>query len=108
MSQASTQSPRSLWSSRFAFIMVTAGAAVGLGNIWKFPYMAGNNGGGIFVLLYLFFIVAVAVPAMIAELIMGRRGRQNAVNSVAKLAKEANCSPSWQGVGWLGSVTLIL
>ncbi len=108
MSVTAAQSKRSQWSSRFAFIMVTAGAAVGLGNIWKFPYMAGNNGGGIFVLLYLFFIFTVGVPAMIAELIMGRRGRQNAVNSIATLAIEANCSPRWQGLGWLGSVTLIL
>lgn len=108
MPEAAAQSTRSLWSSRFAFIMVTAGAAVGLGNIWKFPYMAGNNGGGIFVLLYLFFIVTVGVPAMIAELIMGRRGRQNAVNSIDKLALEAKCSRKWQGLGWLGSVTLIL
>lgn len=99
---------RSLWSSRFAFIMVTAGAAVGLGNIWKFPYMAGHNGGGIFVLLYIIFILLIGIPAMIAELMLGRRGRQNPVNSLARLAKEAHASPYWQGTGWLGALTLLL
>lgn len=102
------QPKRSLWTSRFAFIMVTAGAAVGLGNIWKFPYMAGNNGGGVFVLLYLVFIAAIGIPAMIAELLLGRHGRQNAVNTLATLAKAAKASPLWQNLGWLGAVTLII
>ncbi|HRE31140.1 MAG TPA: sodium-dependent transporter, partial [Candidatus Berkiella sp.] len=84
---------RSLWSSRFAFIMVTAGAAVGLGNIWKFPYVAGNNGGGAFVLMYLLCTILVGIPAMIAELLIGRHGRQNAVNTLAALAKEAHHTP---------------
>ncbi|MBS0287657.1 MAG: sodium-dependent transporter [Proteobacteria bacterium] len=99
---------RSLWSSRFAFIMVTAGAAVGLGNIWKFPYVAGSNGGGVFVIAYLFFIALIGIPAMIAELLIGRRGRQNPVNTLATLAKEAKAKPAWQGLGWLGATTLIL
>lgn len=105
MSQPAT---RSLWSSRFAFIMVTAGAAVGLGNIWKFPYMAGNNGGGAFVLTYLICVLLIGIPAMIAELLIGRRGQQNAVNTLATLAKEAGSSSAWQGLGWLGAVTLIM
>lgn len=109
MSNNQTQSlNRSLWSSRFAFIMVTAGAAVGLGNIWKFPYMAGNNGGGVFVLMYLLCIALIGIPAMIAELLIGRHGRQNAVNTLALLAKEANSSPLWQNLGWLGAFTLII
>ncbi len=99
---------RSLWSSRFAFIMVTAGAAVGLGNIWKFPYMAGNNGGGAFVIAYLAFILLIGIPAMIAELLIGRRGRQNPVNSLATLAIEAKAKPAWQGLGWLGAFTLLM
>lgn len=99
---------RSLWSSRFAFIMVTAGAAVGLGNIWKFPYVAGNNGGGAFVVLYLICTLLVGIPAMIAELLIGRHGRQNAVNTLANLAKHAGHTQRWAGLGWLGSVTLIM
>lgn len=108
MQDQSSRPARSLWTSRFGFIMVTAGAAVGLGNIWKFPYMAGNNGGGIFVLLYLLFMLIIGVPAMIAELMLGRYGRQNPVNTLAAVAKEVNASPLWQGTGWLGALTLIL
>lgn len=99
---------RSLWSSRFAFIMVTAGAAVGLGNIWKFPYVAGNNGGGVFVLMYLACTLLVGIPAMIAELLIGRHGRQNAVNTLTNLAKEAQHTTKWQGLGWLGCITLLM
>ncbi|MGD9591201.1 MAG: sodium-dependent transporter [Candidatus Berkiella sp.] len=108
MSDIQSKPSRSLWSSRFAFIMVAAGAAVGLGNIWKFPYMAGSNGGGVFVIAYLFFIALIGIPAMIAELLIGRRGRQNPVNCLATLAKQSNASSKWQGLGWLGALTLIL
>lgn len=108
MLEHSNKLSRSLWSSRFGFIMVTAGAAVGLGNIWKFPYMAGNNGGGIFVLMYLVFVAMIGVPAMIAELLIGRRGRQNTVNTMATLAIEAKSSTAWQSLGWLGSITLLM
>lgn len=100
--------PRSLWRSRFGFIMVTAGAAVGLGNIWKFPYMAGNNGGGVFVIAYLVFVALIGIPAMIAELLLGRRGRQNPVNTLAILAREAKQPRAWQQVGWLGCLTLLM
>jgi NSS family neurotransmitter:Na+ symporter len=99
---------RSLWSSRFAFIMVTAGAAIGLGNIWKFPYMAGSNGGGVFVVLYLVCILLIGIPAMIAELMIGRRGRQNPVNTLSTLAVEANSTPHWGYLGWLGALTLLI
>ena len=104
----SNSQERSLWSSRFAFIMVTAGAAVGLGNIWKFPYVAGNNGGGAFVLLYLLCTLLVGIPAMIAELLIGRHGRRNAVNTLATLAKHAGHTAKWQGLGWLGCLTLLM
>ncbi len=104
----SNSQERSLWSSRFAFIMVTAGAAVGLGNIWKFPYVAGNNGGGAFVVTYLLCTLLVGIPAMIAELLIGRHGRQNAVNTLATVAKAANHSTRWEGLGWLGCLTLLM
>lgn len=99
---------RSLWSSRFGFVMATAGAAIGLGNIWKFPYMAGHNGGGAFVLMYLIFILLIGIPAMIAELAIGRRGRQNPVNTLATLALQAGKSSKWQGLGWLGALALLM
>ncbi|HKY69472.1 MAG TPA: sodium-dependent transporter [Gammaproteobacteria bacterium] len=106
--QVKNKTTRALWSSRFSFVMVTAGAAVGLGNIWKFPYMAGENGGGAFVLLYLFFVLLVGIPVMIAEILLGRQGRQNPVNSFLSLAQSAGLSHRWQSVGWLGAATLLL
>ena len=74
------------WSSRLAFLMAAIGAAVGLGNIWKFPYTLGSGGGSAFVLVYVLAIVIVATPIMIAEMVMGRRGRMSAPNTIRKLA----------------------
>ena len=63
------------WSSRWAFILATSGSAIGLGNIWKFPYITGANGGGAFVLVYLACILLIGLPIMIAEVMLGRRAR---------------------------------
>ena len=92
------------WSSRITFIFAATGSAVGLGNIWKFPYIAGENGGGAFVLVYLFCILAVSIPVMIAEVLMGRRGRSSPIHTVTKLAAEAGASPFWRYLGWLGVI----
>ena len=72
------------WSSRFAFILAATGSAVGLGNIWKFPYIAGENGGGAFVLVYLLCIAVIGIPIMMAEVMIGRRGRQSPVNTMRR------------------------
>ncbi len=101
-------SQKSRWSSRFAFIMATTGAAVGLGNIWKFPYMAGENGGGLFVLLYLLAIILIGIPIMMAEILIGRLGRQNPVSTLNNLAVHAGKTPHWQLLGWWGALGLIL
>jgi len=90
------------WSSRITFIFAATGSAVGLGNIWKFPYIAGENGGGAFVLVYLLCILLVSIPVMIAEVLMGRRGRSSPVHTVQKLAAEAGANPAWRYLGWLG------
>ncbi|NOQ65081.1 MAG: sodium-dependent transporter [Methyloprofundus sp.] len=92
------------WSSRFAFILAATGSAVGLGNIWKFPYITGENGGGAFVMVYLLCIVLIGVPIMMAETMMGRRGRQNPINTLKTLAAEAGASANWQYLGWLGVI----
>ena len=63
------------WSGRFAFILAVTGSAVGLGNIWKFPYVAGENGGGAFVLVYLACVLFVGMPVLMSEILIGRRGR---------------------------------
>lgn len=90
------------WSSRWAFILAATGSAVGLGNIWKFPYITGENGGGAFVIVYLFCIVIIGVPIMMAEIMLGRRGRQSPINTMQTLAIESGHHPAWKFLGVLG------
>jgi len=90
------------WSSRLAFILAATGSAVGLGNIWKFPYIAGENGGGAFVLIYLLCIAVIGIPIMMAEVLIGRRGRQSPINSMRSLAKEEKASRAWVLLGGAG------
>jgi NSS family neurotransmitter:Na+ symporter len=92
------------WSSRWTFIMAATGSAVGLGNIWKFPYIAGENGGGAFVLIYLFCILTIGIPVMIAEVLMGRWGRSSPVHTMYKLVDDAKAPRIWHGIGWMGVV----
>lgn len=76
---------REHWGSRLGFILAAAGSAVGLGNIWKFPYMAGENGGGAFLLIYLIMVVAIGFSVMLAEMVIGRIAQRDAIGSFAKL-----------------------
>jgi NSS family neurotransmitter:Na+ symporter len=92
------------WSNRWIFILAATGSAVGLGNIWKFPYITGENGGGAFVLVYLLCIAAIGIPIMMAEVLLGRRGRQSPINTMYVLAKEAGHPPTWSLLGWSGVV----
>lgn len=92
------------WSSRFAFVLAVTGSAVGLGNIWKFPYMAGMNGGGAFVLVYLVCVFAIGLPIMISEILIGRRGRRNPVTTMEILGEEESHQPRWRLVGLMGVV----
>lgn len=96
------------WSSRIVFLMAAVGAAVGLGNLWKFPYTAGVSGGAAFVLVYLVAVGAVAVPIVIAELLIGRRGRMSPPNSFIALAREAGASRGWRFVGWMNLLAVFL
>lgn len=97
-----------LWSSRLAFILAATGAAVGLGNIWKFPYIMGQNGGGAFVLVYLLCILLIGIPVMMSEVLIGRRGRQSPGLSVKTLALEAKANTRWQIAGWSGLIASYL
>ena len=90
------------WSGRLAFILAATGSAVGLGNIWKFPYIAGENGGGAFVLVYLACIALIGIPIMMAEVMLGRRGRQSPINTMRTLASEAGASRYWVWLGGAG------
>ena len=96
------------WSSRWTFILAATGSAVGLGNIWKFPYMAGDNGGGAFVLVYLACICIIGLPIMLGEIMIGRRGRSSPANSMKSLAVEANTSSAWTLLGATGALAGLL
>ena len=96
------------WSSRWTFILAATGSAVGLGNIWKFPYMAGDNGGGAFVLVYLACICIIGLPIMLGEIMIGRRGRSSPANSMKSLAAEANTSSAWTLLGATGALAGLL
>lgn len=88
------------FSGRFGVIAAAAGSAVGLGNIWRFPYITGENGGGAFLLLYVFFIIIIGIPVMMSEFVIGRRSQSNALGSFRKLSPH---SPWWI-IGLMGIV----
>lgn len=96
------------WSSRMAFILAVTGSAVGLGNIWKFPYIAGQNGGGAFVLVYLVCVIVIGMPVMMSEILIGRRGRRNPVATMELLGQEEGSSANWKWVGGMGVLAGIL
>lgn len=104
----SDQSIHGTWSSRWAFVLAATGSAVGLGNIWKFPYITGENGGGAFVLVYLFCIAAIGVPIMMLEIMMGRRGRSTPINTLRRLCSEVNAPHIWTAIGWSGMLAGLL
>lgn len=97
-----------VWASRWVFILAATGSAVGLGNIWKFPYMTGVYGGGAFVLMYLLCIALVGMPVMLAETIIGRRGRHSPVVSLQHLAAEQGASSRWAYGAVMGLVCGLL
>ncbi len=97
-----------MWSSRLAFILAAAGSAVGLGNIWRFPYLTSDNGGGAFVLVYLACILLCGLPVLIAEILIGRHGRRSPVNTFDAIAAETGGSRAWSGIGWIGMVAGVL
>ncbi|MBM7586263.1 NSS family neurotransmitter:Na+ symporter [Bacillus pakistanensis] len=92
------------WTSKVGFILAAAGSAIGLGAIWKFPYMAGTNGGGVFFLLFILFTVLIATPILIGEFIIGRRGQADAVHSYKNLAP----GTKWHWIGYWGTIVSIL
>ena len=95
------------WSGRFTFILASVGAAVGLGNIWKFPYTLGSSGGSAFVLVYILAILLVATPIMLSEMLIGRHARQSAPSAMRKIAVDLGGSSYWQIVGWMGLLALL-
>ena len=96
------------WIGKWTFILAATGSAVGLGNIWGFPYKAGTNGGGAFVLIYLGCILIIGIPIMISEIIIGRKAGNSPINAMKNVALESKSSSSWQIVGWSGIFAGIL
>ncbi len=95
----------SLWSSKLAFLLAAIGFSVGLGNIWRFPYLAGTNGGGAFVLLYIACVILIAIPIVVAELAIGRKGGKTPAATMSSIAKANGRSPSW---GLVGAFTMVM
>ena len=106
MATTSANSP--MFASRFGFLMAAIGFAVGLGNIWRFPYLTGENGGGAFVLVYLLCVVLIGVPIVMAELLIGRRGRGSPPRSMERIAQAEGVSPLWRSLGSANVLTAFL
>jgi SNF family Na+-dependent transporter len=98
---ATVAGDRAQWGSRLGFILAAAGSAVGLGNIWRFPYTTGENGGGWFVLIYLICVALVGLPIMMSEIMIGRAAQRQPVAAFHQLQGKRT---SWAGVGWLGVI----
>jgi NSS family neurotransmitter:Na+ symporter len=102
MSEEKRTSIHGQWSSRWVFILAATGSAVGLGNIWKFPYITGEYGGGAFVLVYLVCVAVIGIPIMMGEVMLGRRGRESPINTMRHLARVEGRHGIWSWVGWMG------
>ncbi len=96
------------WGSQFGFLMAAIGFAVGLGNIWRFPYMTGENGGAAFVFVYLICAIGIGVPILIAEIMIGRRGGMSPPGAIANVATESGRTTHWSWVGRLNLATAFL
>ena len=92
---------RASFSSKLGIILATAGSAVGLGNIWRFPYMTGQNGGAVFIMIYVLCVLLLGIPCMVSEFIIGRHGQANTARSFRKMS---GGSP-WMLIGYMGVLT---
>jgi len=96
------------WSSNYLFLLASIGSTVGLSNIWKFTYLAGENGGGAFVLIYLVSLVTMGIPILAAELMIGRRGGRSMVGTLQVLSKKDGISRHWTTFGWVAMIGVFL
>ena len=95
---------RGSFASKLGVVLATAGSAVGLGNIWRFPYLTGENGGAAFILVYLVCVFILGIPGMVAEFIVGRHSASNAARAYRSLSK----GEGWGAIGYVGMVTSML
>ena len=96
------------WSSRSAFILAAIGAAVGLGNLWRFPTLAGESGGGAFVIFYIGCVFLLGLPLLLAEIFIGRAGQTDAIGSIRRVAEESKVSKGWVSFGAIGALAAFL
>lgn len=105
---SSTAANRPTWGSYSAFLLAAVGSSIGLGNVWKFPYELGVHNGGTFLYVYIGCVLLVAFPLIMAELMIGRLGRGNPVQSIRNIVSQERLSGLWQIIGWLGILTSFL
>ncbi len=105
---SSSGGSREGWSSRTAFILAAIGAAVGLGNVWRFPTLAGENGGGAFVIFYVACVFLLGLPLVLSEIFIGRAGQDDAVGSIRKVARQSGASGAWSIFGIFGVIAAFL
>ena len=104
-----TTAPRiETWSSNLAFYLSIAGAAVGLGTLWRFPFLAGQHGGGLFVLVFVVACLLIAVPLLTAEYLLGRRGGPNVPQGAGRVATASGLSSRWAAIGVLGTLAVFM
>ena len=96
------------WSSRWGFLLAAIGFSVGLGNIWRFPFVTGENGGSAFLIIYLVCALVIGLPLLIAELSIGRRGRRSPSGSIVAVAEESGFSSRWGAIGTLAVFCLFM
>ena len=108
MSKTDAITTNKTWTNRWTFILAAAGSAIGLGNIWKFPYMAGEYGGGAFVLVYLACTVIMGIPLLMAETLIGRSMRLSPLNTLRKLTSDLGISKAWRSIAWMGMLSGVL
>lgn len=101
-------SEATVWTKKSTFIFAAAGSAIGLGNIWKFPYMVGESGGGAFVLIYLISVLLIGLPIMMSETIVGKYSHGNAIDAISETAKRSGVSQLWKGTAILGMVVIFV
>ena len=102
------QSTRDSFQSRLGFILVSAGCAIGIGNVWKFPYLCGQYGGAAFILLYLIFLLILGIPVLLCEFALGRSSRQSVARCFDRLAPAGSRWPSLKYIGIAGVILLML
>ncbi|MDX1467573.1 MAG: sodium-dependent transporter, partial [Halomonas sp.] len=101
-------STHNVWTHKGTFLLAAVGSAVGLGNLWRFPYLTGENGGGAFILVYALTIFAVGIPILIAEIMLGRNSRRSPIMGMRFLTRTHQTSRAWESIGWLGAASAFL